>query len=378
MSPHVNAMLTLVMIVKDEAKTIARTLRSAAPVIDRWVILDTGSTDGTQDVIRAELAGIPGELHEEPFVDFSTSRNRALDLAGQATEFVLCLDADDEVQGGPVLRAFLEQERAHRAPDREAYYVRVCMGDDGSTFDSPRLSRTSAGWRYRGAVHEILMHPDRPPPAYRAPEGVLIHHRPSGDSPERSRRRWERDVALFEAALATDPGDTRSAFYLAQSLLWLGRAGEAEAAFQRRIALGGWTEEVYESKMAMARLAEGQGRPWAMVEQRYLDAFRTAPHRAEPLHAIAAHYQAADDLPLAFLFARRAWELPFPSGDRLFVDPSVYAWKAADIVASVGWWLREFELGLRAAKQAAAGRPEEERLKRNLAFYENRLATGPA
>ena len=50
-----NDVLTLSMIVKDEAATIARTLRSVKPFIDRWIILDTGSTDSTSDVVREEL-----------------------------------------------------------------------------------------------------------------------------------------------------------------------------------------------------------------------------------------------------------------------------------------------------------------------------------
>jgi len=106
-----SGLLTLSMIVKDEARTLERTLASIKPHIDRWVILDTGSTDGTQDVIRKAMEGVPGELHEEPFVDFATTRNRALDLAGSETEFVMWLDADDELVGGRALRQFLERER---------------------------------------------------------------------------------------------------------------------------------------------------------------------------------------------------------------------------------------------------------------------------
>ena len=115
-------LVTLSMIVKDEEKTLARTLASARPFIDRWVILDTGSTDGTREVIRETLAGVRGELHEEPFADFSTTRNRALDLAGTDTEFVMWLDADDELTDGAALRAFLEQERGAGDPSREAYF----------------------------------------------------------------------------------------------------------------------------------------------------------------------------------------------------------------------------------------------------------------
>src|SRR4051795_4841354 len=109
MAARARDLLTLSMIVKDEELTLPRTLASVKAHIDRFVILDTGSTDGTREVIRRELAGVPGEIFEEPFVDFSTSRNRALELCGEATEFVMWLDADDELVNGRALVSFLER-----------------------------------------------------------------------------------------------------------------------------------------------------------------------------------------------------------------------------------------------------------------------------
>lgn len=358
-------LLTLTMIVKDEAKTLSRTLASVKPFIDRWVILDTGSTDGTQDLVRKELAGVPGELFEEPFVDFSTSRNRALELAGTITEFVMWLDADDVLENGKQLRAFLERERNNRGRDREAFYLRVEMA---IRFDSPRVARARAGWRFRGVVHEILMHPDRPPPVMRVPD-VLIRHEPGEGSVERSRRRWERDAKLLGDAVARDPNDTRSAFYLAETLLWLGRYDDAEPAFQRRIALGGWAEEVYESKVALARVAAARGRPWPEVQERYLEAHAFAPHRAEPLYAVALHYDGLAQHALTFLFARRGYEIPLPVKDSLFVDETVYTWKLADLVATAGYWIGEYEIGEEAARKAVRNNPGDARLERNLGFY---------
>jgi hypothetical protein len=358
-------LLTLSMIVKDEEKTLARTLESVRPFLDRWVILDTGSTDGTRELIHRTLAGVPGQLHEAPFVDFSTTRNHALDLAGEATEFILWLDADDELTGGPALRSFLEGERARTEPDREAYYVRVEMG---VRFDSARLVRARSGWRFRGVVHEVLGHPARQPPTQRVPD-TLIRHTPSGDSAERSRRRWARDATLLEAAVAHDPTEGRSAFYLALTYFWLGRLDEAEAAFRRRIALGGWAEEVYESKAALARVAEARGAPWPEIEARWLDAHAFAPQRAEPLHAVALHYDALGQHALTFLFARRGFEIPLPVNDVLFVDEDTYTWKLADLVGSSAYWLGEYAVGEAAARKAAQNRPGDVRLARNLGFY---------
>src|SRR5262249_28053380 len=149
----------------------------------------------------------------------------------------------------------------------------------GSVFDSVRVVRTSAGYRFRGVVHEVLVHDDRPIPSLRVP-GALIRHRRPAPAEARSRVRWERDVGLLERAIDADPGDARSVYYLAMTLLWLGRLDDAERTFERRIALGGWQEEVYQSRMSLAAIAEARKAPWSVVLERYLAAHATAPHRA--------------------------------------------------------------------------------------------------
>ncbi|TIS83684.1 MAG: glycosyltransferase, partial [Mesorhizobium sp.] len=75
--------LCLNMIVKNEMANLQRCLGAVVDHIDCWVIGDTGSTDGTQDYIRAFFADrdLPGELHQFPFENFEQARNAALDHA---------------------------------------------------------------------------------------------------------------------------------------------------------------------------------------------------------------------------------------------------------------------------------------------------------
>ena len=77
--------ICLNMIVRDEAAVIERCLRSARPYIQAWAVSDTGSSDGTQDIVRRVLGDLPGELIERPWIDFAANRNEALQLAGTAT-----------------------------------------------------------------------------------------------------------------------------------------------------------------------------------------------------------------------------------------------------------------------------------------------------
>jgi glycosyltransferase involved in cell wall biosynthesis len=355
-------LLTLAMIVKDEAHTVERTLASVKPWIDRWVIMDTGSTDGTQEVIRRVMADLPGELFEGPFVDFATTRNVVMDRCGTETEFILWLDADEEVIGGAELCAFLEAERGREEVDRECYLLRLQID---LIYDSARVARSGKGWRFVGVVHEVLERDGRALPTVRVPEVRVIH----GTSKERSARRWERDIGLLQRAFEQDPSDGRAAFYLANTYLWLDRYDEAEPWFRRRVAMGGWHEEVFESLLRIALMADRRKRPWPEVLTLYLDAYAASPHRAEPLYHIAFHYWIEKNYALGLLFARRAFEMPFPDKDILFVDEDVYRWKAADLVACTAYWVGEFALGERAARQAAAARPGDERLAGNVTFY---------
>ena len=59
------------MMVKNEAPVIGRCLDSVRKLIDSWVIVDTGSTDGTQSLVAEILHDIPGKLYERPWRDFA-------------------------------------------------------------------------------------------------------------------------------------------------------------------------------------------------------------------------------------------------------------------------------------------------------------------
>jgi glycosyltransferase involved in cell wall biosynthesis len=231
-------LLMLTMIVKDEAATLAGTLRSVRPHIDGWCIVDTGSTDGSQALILRELSDVPGKPVEAPFVDFSTTRNFGLSRCDAGADFILWLDADDVLTGGEALRAYLAEARGKPA---SCHDVQVEMS--GTVFDSARVLRPESLFRFAASVHEVLVHPQGELPAPRIP-GVKIHHHLPPASEAHSRQRWDRDLALLRAELASTPNKTRAAFYLGMTLRWLGRHADAMAALRTRVALGGWVEEV--------------------------------------------------------------------------------------------------------------------------------------
>jgi len=76
--------------VKNAGPQFEEMLQKNIQKVDRWTILDTGSTDDTIDTIKRTLVGKKrGELYEEPFINFRDSRNRLLDLAGKSCKFII-------------------------------------------------------------------------------------------------------------------------------------------------------------------------------------------------------------------------------------------------------------------------------------------------
>lgn len=125
--------ICLCMIVKNESAVIERCLDSVRDLIDTWVISDTGSTDGTQELIRSALREIPGELHEEPWTDFGHNRSLNIAHARGKADYLLLLDADHVLRrGGPLPRSRRSRTccatRARRSTASSAWSAAISPG----------------------------------------------------------------------------------------------------------------------------------------------------------------------------------------------------------------------------------------------------------
>lgn len=242
-------LLALVMILKDEASNIRGVLESVKPFVDRWEILDTGSTDETPAIVREVMTGIPGALTSEGFIDFASSRNRVLDLHAaqpERAEFVLMLSGDEYLQGGTHLREYLE---SHRDSQVDCHRVRLFLDD--SRLDSPRVLRAGSAWRYEGEVHEFPANRVDPEAPVERVREVFIEHVAS-DPEGRLQNIWDHHVPLLKAKLEENPNDERALVFLAASyeslLPFMGPgerisyAMEAMGLYIRRLALPVATE----------------------------------------------------------------------------------------------------------------------------------------
>jgi len=316
------------MIVKNEAHIVHEVLEAVAPYIDCWVVVDTGSTDGTQDVIRSKMAGlgIPGELHERPWRDFGFNRSEALQLAQGKADYIWVMDADDTLEGTPDFQGLTA----------DCYWMHVRV--EQMTFRRRHLFRDGVPWRYEGVIHEYPVCEAAHSDAYLEGDYFIVgrHLGARGLDPES----YRRDGELLLAQVQSNPDDAHSVFFLAQCYEYFGDHANARAWRARHIEMGDADEMIYFSMLKLGVAMDKLGEPWAEVQDVYLRAWALRPSRAESLEMIAFHYVQAQQPELGYLFASRAAQIPLPATDTVNVFPSVYQWLAADeqafCAASIG------------------------------------------
>lgn len=149
--------LSVTIIAYNEAERIEPCLQSVAGWADEIIALDSGSTDGTFEVLkryadRALPTDWPG---------FGPQRQRALDMA--TGDYVLALDADERVT--PELRDAIDRELAKDSVPHALYRIRwrpYCFGKQlyfgrYATLQPRLFQRQGAQYPLR-QVHETVLH----------------------------------------------------------------------------------------------------------------------------------------------------------------------------------------------------------------------------
>lgn len=354
------------MIVRDESAIIERALTAAAPWIDAYAIHDTGSADGTPDIVRSffERRGVPGRVTHGRFDDFAQARNDSLDAARETAaaydaDYLLLCDADME---------FVVEDPSFRDSLAADAYL-LGQRASGLHYANVRLVRVVAPTRYVGVTHEYL---DVGSGARPTLGGAWFHDHAEGSSRQ---GKFERDLSLLERGLVAEPENPRYVFYRAQTLRDLGRDRQAVSAYEHRVALGGWEEEVWYSLLQVAVLRERLRDPDQDVLGAYLTAFERRPGRAETLVELARHLRERGRHELAHVFATRAVQLAL-TDDILFVVPACYGWRARDELSVSSYWVGRYAESA-ALAQSVLTDPElppgeRSRVEKNFAFAQGR------
>jgi tetratricopeptide (TPR) repeat protein len=237
------------MIVKNEIATLPTLFESVKPLISQWLIVDTGSTDGTQKLIQDSLAEIPGELQERPWVNFGHNRSELISQIPESCDFALLMDADQILKLDSQTALF---EEINLQENVDAFLVKVL--EDNIEYLMPYLVRRGAKFLYEGSTHEFLI-AERSLVKKPLQSAYIIHVGNGGSKTDK----FERDVRLLEQDIAEGRTSSRNYFYLGQSYESIGETAKARENYETAASLTRWDEERYLANLRSGRILKKEG-----------------------------------------------------------------------------------------------------------------------
>lgn len=366
--------LGLAMMVKNEHLRISVTFDSVKDYVSTMYIFDTGSTDGTQEIMKkyCEQYDITLHLKEGNFVNFQESRNVLLDLVDEHStqdDYVILLDCNDEMQNMDNLVTFITE---YKGPCSGFYLTqRWWTGHSLDSYYNVRMIRPHFGWRYKNPVHEYIMTPlievDKKPHhevVYNKVENVFVFQDRTKDD-DKSYKRFTRDKELLYAEHLKNPTESRTLFYLAQTCGCLGQHDEAYKYYLKRIKAGGFYEEIYHSYFRLGDAAESLGHNWEESFMWYMKAYQHS-QRAEPLYKIAKHYQEYNmhgekkpEWHTCFMYASMACQLTYPTEQILFIDKNIYSYARWHVLGISAYYAGKYTEGKEACLKAIEAKNQD-------------------
>lgn len=315
--------ICLNMIVRNEARNISRLFGSIKDVIDYYVILDTGSTDRTIEVIAEVSAGhkIAGKVFSAEWKpDFGFMRQQALDRAKifSPCSHILIMDADEEFVGrkGHWQEA-LKNNVSYRVPK---FYGR--FRNDHINL----ISQTSEGFWWTGALHEeLLADPSNEIEVFHW--GKIISHpnegvRSRGKSVDEKLR---GDLEKLRGMLEEHRSE-RTLFYLAQTYKDLREYRTAAHHYCELIAYGGCGQRKYRALLGYASCLEALHGVPKDIADTLISAINTRPGRLEAYYYLSKLYLRESSIHLAYIFAKAGLEYLYTS-DNYMLESDIYEWR---------------------------------------------------
>ena len=318
---------------------------------DYIVVADTGSTDGTQEALKA-LGVSVHQIHVKPF-RFDMARNAALALVPEDADVCLILDLDEVPEHG-----FFDKVRKKWKPNSDLGWI--TMKTDANKWERDRLhSRWNWTWKY--PCHEVnIWYGNRGTVDCDIRNAVIEH------LPDNSKSRGQY-LELLEMAVKEYPTDARMWTYMCREYFFYDRWQDVVDAATKKVEYGGWDVE----SAAVCRWAgeaahqlgnEEDARTW------YDKGAEILPSQGEPWFGVAMDAYRKKEWQRCLDASLNALERP--RSNHYCYEAAVWEWKAYDLGGIAAFNLKHIDEAITFTAEASkANGPEQERIVRNLNFY---------
>lgn len=319
---------------------------------DYIVVADTGSTDGTQEALKA-LGVTVHQIHINPF-RFDMARNAALALVPDDVDVCLILDLDEVPEPD-----FFKKVRKGWKPNADLGWI--MMKTDENKWERDRLhSRWNWTWKY--PCHEVNIFYGNHAPTDCDIRNATIEHLPDNT---KSRGQY---FDLLELAVKEYPTDARMWTYMTRERYFRGHWEDVIKGAEKKLECGGWDVE----SAAVCRWAGESAHQLGKEEdaRMWYDKGRDIlPMQGEPQFGVAMD-----------AYRKQEWQrcldasldaISSPRSNHYCYESAVWDWKAYDLAGIAAYNLKHIEEAITFTKEAVkANGPENERIQRNLDFFE--------
>ena len=343
--------LALNFICKDESHVIGKMLESAKSFTDLIVATDTGSSDGTQDIIRkfGEDNNIPTYVYDRPFDNFENSRNHSMDKLREVVKelgwdadktYGYWFDCDETV----IIQPNFDKKQF----TKDLYMMNTYIGQMKYTRNT--FFKVSKPFRWYGPVHEFIICDDKNITSALA-ENIHVDVKMTGASWQGNiPAKYKSHAFVLEKYIDENRNDPRWIFYTAQSYHDSASIPDNKPENEERLRRAlkyyrertsrpdGYAEEIYYSQFRIGTIMRLLEEPWSLTHQECLKAYSMDPLRGESIKTIIDYYLQVGEWHMAYLYTKFCkvnfhGKNPYPKR-LLFVDESLYTWKFAEAHAA--------------------------------------------
>jgi tetratricopeptide (TPR) repeat protein len=292
-------------------------------------------------------------------------------------DYILLLDADMVLTGHYMETKENAQKFKTILSNKNVDLYYMCQGTPTYFYKNVRIVKNHKDFAYWGVTHEYVTTP--PDTTTDSIENGELFINDIGDGGSKTDK-FERDIRLLKKGLEEIPDNDRYTFYLANSYRDAGHSQEAIDTYRKRIQIGGWIEETWQSYYNIGICYKRMGETEKALNA-WLEGYDHHPKRIENLYEIIHHYRCNGKNRLAYFYytlaerSRRQWGA---SNDYLFLQKDIYDYKIDYELSIVGYYVNEDNYDLLKTSMKVLSYPYvEDHIQHNVLsnykFYTKRL-----